>query len=106
MIDSAKARISDACEKIVTANLGLFKEHVGPRALELINDDAMVGEIAERVYPLLPLPVRMLVKVEAFTSLLLAHREPLIRALGGSLQIQPDTTAIDTLVRVPKVGEV
>lgn len=81
MLASISEKLTGALDAAVAKNRELFGTYVGPKALELLNDDALVTTVAAQLYPLLPMPVRFLVKEEAFGSFLLSHRRHLVTIL-------------------------
>ena len=51
-----------------------FQETIGPRAAEIIHDDALMTKCFERIYKLVPLPVRLVIKKPAFVEFCLQNR--------------------------------
>ena len=80
-LDPLKDKISAGVERVVASNRELFREHVGPKAVALLEDDDLVAKVSEHIYPALPFALRIVVKEDAFTAFLLRHRELLITAL-------------------------
>jgi hypothetical protein len=109
MIDAVKLKVLEAVQKVTASHREKFREHVGPKALELLKDDNLVTRIAEEVYPLLPLPVRLLVKQDAFIELLLKHRAPLMNALSADnnrpIPLMLDPIETEEVKRLRKIIE-
>jgi hypothetical protein len=56
----------------------LFQEKVGPAALAAAKDDEKFASLVKIVYEVLPFPVKLVVKQDAFLQFCLAHRDRLI----------------------------
>ena len=80
-IEPMKGKLSEAIQRIVTSNRERFRAHIGPKAIELLGNDDLVTKVAEEIYPMLPLMVRLAVKQDGFSAFLLKHRGTLIAAL-------------------------
>jgi len=56
----------------------LFQEKVGPAALAAAKDDERLASMVKIVYGVLPFPVKLVVKQDAFLQFCLTHRDRLI----------------------------
>jgi hypothetical protein len=56
----------------------LFQEKVGPAALAAAKDDEKFASAVKIVYEVLPFPVKLVVKQDAFRQYCLLHRDRLI----------------------------
>lgn len=67
----------------------LFREQVGPAALAAAHDDQKFESVCKLVYAVLPFPVHLAVKEDAFVKFCFAHRESLAPAaadaVGGAI---------------------
>jgi len=88
VIEGAKEGAGVASETLVAATAyalssskDLLGTYAGPAALEFVNDDALVADIAAKLYPLLPTTVQFVVREETFINFLLGHRHHLVAIL-------------------------
>ncbi|MCP9886193.1 hypothetical protein KBY97_13825 [Synechococcus sp. ATX 2A4] len=77
-------------EKTVTEYLPLIakllREKAGPAAIEILNDPARMTELSRTVYQVMPMPVRMAIKEDAFSSAVLAHKDKLIPLIQAQIE--------------------
>ncbi len=62
----------------------LFRDKVGPAALAAAQDNSKMEVLFKVVYAVLPFPVKMAVKEEAFIGFCFSHRERLLPAHDAS----------------------
>lgn len=70
----------------------LFEEKVGPRAMEMLADDAKMTTYSKVVYALLPGAIRVVVKEDSFVAFCFSHRSKLLAqgiALGTTVGEAP-----------------
>lgn len=91
MLEPVRLKIVAGIERIVSTHRDLFSTYVGPRAVALLSDDDMVTKVGEEMYPLLPLPMRLIVKQDAFVSFLLGNRGRLVSILGQESETKSET---------------
>ena len=56
----------------------VFREKIGPAALAGAKDDIMLEKIFVSVHKQLPLPIRLVIKKEAFVKYCFKHRDRLV----------------------------
>lgn len=77
-------------EKTVTDYLPLIakllREKAGPAVLDMLNDPSRMTELTRTVYQVMPMPVRMAIKEDAFNSAVLAHKDKLIPIIQAQIE--------------------
>ena len=64
-----------------TAIKTIIKDKAGSAALNTIKDDKIMREIFEKIYDLLPLPVRLIIKQEPFVQYCFNNKEKMVHLL-------------------------
>lgn len=81
----------------------LFKEHVGPAALAAAQNDQTMQSLFKTVYSILPFPVRMVVKEDAFVTFCLEHRTRLLPASDApQLSTEAETATAQEMPEHPE----
>lgn len=69
----------------------LLKEKAGPAVLDILNDPVRIAELSRTVYQVMPMPVRIAIKEDAFNSAVLAHKDRLIPLIRSQIEVEtPD----------------
>lgn len=76
----------------------LLREKAGPAVLDILNDPSRITELSRTVYQVMPMPVRMAIKEDAFNSAVLAHKDRLIPLIRSQIEVENSDQAEDLAV--------
>jgi hypothetical protein len=69
---------NDAIEKHLGTLQTIAQKELGPKAQEIIQDDAKMSIAFKTLYPALPFPVKLVIKEDKFIEFALANRYRLL----------------------------
>jgi len=78
--DALTQQVEKAIEEYWPKVQEYFQKTVGPKALEIANNDNICEELFVQVYKTLPLPVRLVVRKKFFIKYCFTNRDKLISA--------------------------